>query len=132
MQIGVSARPLTVLLDTHVLAWLVGDPSRVSRNALRTITYADEMLVSSVTAFEFDDLARRVRLPGMASFAIVLERLDITVLAMPADVWTTAQQLPALHRDPVDRMLIAHAIHADLTLVTADKTMREYPVRSVW
>lgn len=34
--------------------------------------------------------------------------------------------------DPVDRMLIAHAIHADLTLVSADETMRRYPVRSLW
>lgn len=38
----------------------------------------------------------------------------------------------AAHGDPVDRMLIAHAIHADLTLVTADGLMRRYPVKSLW
>jgi PIN domain nuclease of toxin-antitoxin system len=36
------------------------------------------------------------------------------------------------HGDPVDRMLIAHALHAGLTLVTADETIRRYPVPTIW
>ena len=37
-------------------------------------------------------------------------------------------KLPLLPRDPFDRILIAQAIAEDLTIVTPDRVMREYPV----
>jgi PIN domain nuclease of toxin-antitoxin system len=43
-----------------------------------------------------------------------------------------ADSLPDIHRDPVDRMLIAHAIAAGLVLVTADRQIDRYPVRTLW
>jgi PIN domain nuclease of toxin-antitoxin system len=39
--------------------------------------------------------------------------------------------LPALHRDPFDRILIAQALCEGFTLVTADPVLREYPVRII-
>jgi len=41
-------------------------------------------------------------------------------------------ELPDIHRDPFDRMLVAQALVDDLDLVTGDHEMREYPVRTVW
>lgn len=61
-----------------------------------------------------------------------MDRLEAVVLPLPQEVWMLAEGLPDLHRDPIDRMLIAHAIHADLTLVTADEVIRRYPVRTLW
>ena len=43
-----------------------------------------------------------------------------------------AESLPLIHRDPFDRMLIAQALHHDMTLVTSDETIRRYPVRTLW
>ncbi len=43
-----------------------------------------------------------------------------------------AEDLPAIHNDPFDRMLIAQALKNDLTLVTADKIVRSYPVPTFW
>jgi PIN domain nuclease of toxin-antitoxin system len=40
--------------------------------------------------------------------------------------------LPAIHRDPFDRMLVAQAVAEDLPLVTSDAMVRQYPVRTVW
>jgi PIN domain nuclease of toxin-antitoxin system len=40
--------------------------------------------------------------------------------------------LPDLHRDPVDRMLIGHAIAIGETIITSDATMRAYPVKTLW
>ncbi|WP_368039917.1 PIN domain-containing protein [Sphingomonas bacterium] len=53
-------------------------------------------------------------------------------MPLPLDIWRLLATMPMLHRDPVDRMLIAHAIHDNLTLVTADAMIRRYPVRSLW
>lgn len=78
------------------------------------------------------DLSNRGRIPGSPGLRIILERFAIGLLDLPAELWKLAETLPNLHRDPVDRMVVAHAIHADLTLINADRTMREYPVKSLW
>ena len=42
------------------------------------------------------------------------------------------QTLPAHHRDPMDRMLIAAALRADKTVITSDRIFQSYNVRTVW
>ncbi len=64
--------------------------------------------------------------------ATLLQKLRASLIDFPSEAYRLVALLPPIHRDPVDRMLIAHAIHADLTLVTADEAMRAYPVRSLW
>lgn len=56
----------------------------------------------------------------------------MSVIDYPAEAYHVADSLPDIHRDPVDRMLIAHALHAGLPIVTADATIRRYPVRTIW
>ncbi len=41
-------------------------------------------------------------------------------------------KLPDLHRDPFDRMLLCQAIEHGLTIVTPDRDLRQYPVRTEW
>ena len=41
-------------------------------------------------------------------------------------------RLPALHRDPFDRMLVCQAIEHGMTLVTPDPLIAQYPVRIAW
>jgi PIN domain nuclease of toxin-antitoxin system len=93
---------------------------------------SNRLYVSAVTAWEYADLQHRGRFPPEADLTQTLELLNATVLDYPAGAWRLAFGLPDLHRDPVDRMLIAHAIHADFTLVSADETIRSYPGRSLW
>jgi PIN domain nuclease of toxin-antitoxin system len=124
---------LDLLIDTHALVWVVqGNPRMSSAVREAIIDPENRLYVSAVTAWEFADLRARNRLPALADLSVVLQRLAPTLLGLPADLWQLATSLPNLHGDPVDRMLIAHAIYADLTLVTADVTMRSYPVRSLW
>lgn len=122
-----------LLIDTHVLVWFSRDDARLSPAFRALLVDPDAtFLVSSVTAFEFEDLRLRDRFGVVGGLGDLLAGLGATVLDYPAEAVRTVPLLPAIHRDPVDRMLIAHAIHADLTLVTADETMRRYPVRSLW
>jgi PIN domain nuclease of toxin-antitoxin system len=43
-----------------------------------------------------------------------------------------ATELPALHRDPFDRLLVASALEENATIVTPDEAIRRYPVSCVW
>ena len=43
-----------------------------------------------------------------------------------------ASQLPDIHRDPFDRLLICQAIEHGLTLVTPDRYIQQYPIRTLW
>lgn len=124
---------MDLLIDTHVLIWTIEGSKRVSSKARDLLADgANTLFASAVTAWEFADLRARDRLPSLADFSVVIDVLSLRLLALPTELWRLADRLPNLHGDPTDRMLIAHAIHADLTLVTADKTVRTYPVRSLW
>lgn len=122
-----------LLLDTQVLVWIGRDDRRLSAAFRSTLMVATtRYFVSAVVAYEFEDLRLRNRFPEVDNVNVLIRGLGAEVLDYPAAAHRIVPLLPDIHRDPVDRMLIAHAIHADLTVVTADAKMREYPVRSLW
>jgi PIN domain nuclease of toxin-antitoxin system len=122
-----------LLLDTHLLVWLPLRDPRLSRSAVEAIASPDNSLsVSAVTAAEFTDLQRRGRIEVDEPIDALAAMLGYQILDLPAEVWRTVADLPCIHRDPVDRMLVAHAIAGGFTLVTADRTLRNYPVPSLW
>lgn len=124
---------MAILIDTQALAWVATGSKRLSPAAASALIDPDQdLFVSSVTAYEFADLNRRGRFDADLSLDAILTALYAALLDYPAEAYRIVPLLPPLHRDPVDRMLVAHAIHADLTLVTADATARKYPVRSIW
>lgn len=53
-------------------------------------------------------------------------------LEHPADFAHVDDRLPLLHHDPFDRLLIVQAIQESLTLVTPDRKIHSYPVRTLW
>ena len=121
---------LRLLLDSHVLIWLYGDPGALPSRVLREIRAEEnEKVVSAATVWETaikrdtgrlaipGDLAGRVRASGFSE------------LAMRFEHGVAAAELPRLHGDPFDRMLVAQARLEDLTLVTADSQIRRYDVR---
>ena len=122
-----------LLIDTQSIVWAVVTPERLGTAALAAIRDREEQFfVSAATAFEYADLNLRGRFGGDLPLGPILTLLDATVLPLPAETWRLIDALPRLHRDPVDRMMIAHAMYADLAIVTADETIRKYPVRTVW
>lgn len=124
---------MRLLLDTQILVWIPLGDRRISNRAVDAIRFSDNSLhVSAPVAFEFADLQRRGRFPVEESLDSLAELIGFSVIDFPAEAWRVAEALPNIHRDPVDRMMIAHAILGGFTLVTADRTIRSYPVRSLW
>jgi len=56
------------------------------------------------------------------------------VTSLPFDEEAALQlvRLPALHRDPFDRMLTCQAIAAGMAIVTPDPLIEQYPIRIIW
>ena len=124
---------LAILIDTQAFVWVATRSPRLSGAATAAITDgATPLCISAVTAYEFADLNRRGRFGADLPLDSLVARLDAEILEYPASAWRIVDALPDLHRDPVDRMLIAHALHLDATLITADVTMHRYPVRCLW
>lgn len=122
-----------LLLDTQVLVWIPLGDRRLTQSARTAIADPEnQAFVSAAVAFEFADLHARGRLPLAEQLEVVTKSIDAAIVALPAECWSLAAALPRLHGDPVDRMLIAHALLGDFTLVTADATIRRYPVRTMW
>ena len=121
---------MRLLLDTHILVWApTGDP-RLSKAAIAALENPEsELFVSAVTAFEFADLQKRGRFAMTEPLSDFADLMGLQFIDFPSACWSLAASLPDIHRDPVDRMLVAHALVLDMTLVTADVMMRRYPVK---
>ena len=121
---------MRLLLDTHLLLWAAGDSPRLSDKARATISDpAHEKIFSVASLWE---IAVKTSL-GRSDFVVDAERLRTAMLAnrfteltiQASHVFQIAR-LPAIHRDPFDRMLVAQALEERLTLLTSDPVVASY------
>jgi len=119
-----------ILLDTHVLLWWLADDKRLGKEARRLIADpSDTIFVSAATAWEIviKQALGKLKFEGDLLDAQVdaqgFERLPVHFKHAAA-----VGDLPPIHRDPFDRMLIAQARMENLRLLTADPDILGYPV----
>lgn len=124
---------MRLLLDTHVVLWSATAPEKLSDGARNAIEDgANDVLVSVVTAWEIalKQSIGKLELPIPAEQWLpeVLKRsgFEVAELGLPAALRVRA--LPWHHRDPFDRLLIAHSLEDGYTLVTHDRTFAQYGV----
>ena len=130
LKSALSGSSVRLLLDTQILVWMVNGDRRLRTDWVTALgQQGTDLYVSAVVAYEYADLQSRKRIPVDEPLAELVERFGLTILDYPASCWEIAISLPNIHRDPVDRMLIAHALASDMILMTADATIRRYPVR---
>ena len=122
---------MRLLLDTHVLLWLAGASERIPKPVHQAIVDADERCVSLASAWEYS--AKRARFPDRLPkpFEALLGP-DFRTLDCAFGLYRYAEELPPIHYDPFDRMLVAQALELGLTLVTADQLLKRYPVATLW
>ena len=124
------------LLDTHTFLWYFEDSDNLSETAVNIIEDADSLkYVSMASLWEFSIKysIKKLRFEGGLSnlLDIILQNgfiiLPITPLYLDSMI-----ELPFIHRDPFDRLLIATAKAEGLTILTADENIHKYDVPSVW
>ncbi|MBK0419635.1 type II toxin-antitoxin system VapC family toxin [Leucobacter sp. CSA1] len=120
----------SVLLDTHVVLWLATSPERVPPNLTASLTKAEHLFVSPVSAFELAQKARFGRLPQaeavLARWGELLERMIATELPLTGSEMLHAGSLRWEHRDPFDRLIVAQAQLFGLTVATKDEAIRGF------
>ena len=126
----VRHRLMKCLLDTHLLIWAASDPARLSSTARERIEDIDNDLYFSVASL-WEIVIKNAL--GRADFRVDASRLrrglsdnDYVELGVEGNHVLAVASLPALHRDPFDRVLIAQAKVEGLMLLTADGAMAGY------
>jgi PIN domain nuclease of toxin-antitoxin system len=127
-----------ILLDTCAFIWLASDPARLTTKARECIKkYAYGLHISVVTAWEISILVRRSRLKLPCTPQQYLDdsikHLSITEIPLTRQVAQASVDLPLIHNDPFDRIIIAEAMKNQFKLVTADRTIAHYAgIDLVW
>ena len=123
---------MRLLLDTHILIWLVLNDKRLTAIQRTALGNPDNALVvSPVVAYELTYLQGIGRIALREPIDRLQELTGFELVDLPHRAWQFAANLPDIHRDPIDRMLIAHALCDGVGLVTADANIRRYAVECV-
>lgn len=120
---------MRLLLDTHALLWWLSDDPRLGPRARGSIALPDvEVLVSVVSLWEARIKQALGKLDIPDSFRASIAEQGFRELPILGEHTDELLRLPSHHRDPFDRLLIAQARYAGLTLVSADDNVARYDV----
>jgi PIN domain nuclease of toxin-antitoxin system len=124
---------MRLLLDTHAFLWLRTSPARLSGAAREALVNPEnELYLSVVSTWELAIKEARGKLGFARPFEVVVSEMiaatGASELAVERRHALRVAQLPLLHRDPFDRMLIAQAQVEGLTILTADPHFSRYDV----
>jgi len=120
---------MRLLLDTHIFLWWLADAPALPRKAREAISDGHNWVyVSAVSAWEISVKKSLGKLQAPGNIADIVEQERFLKLPITLVHGEVAGQLPAHHRDPFDRMLIAQAQCEGLALVTVDNRLTQYEV----
>jgi len=126
-----------LLLDTHTFIWWDSEPGKLSPRALSLCQDSGNQLHLSVASLweiqlklHLGKLRLSTPLPDIV--AAQQHANGLVLLSIEPNHTYALEDLPALHKDPFDRMLIAQARIEGLRLITHDEIVRKYPVDVEW
>lgn len=128
---------MTFLADACALVafFTTTDPERLMPNAA-PILRSDRVSVLPTTVWEITPKAALGKLPRIwspfPSLAALLANQNFERRELSWEDAEAANALPDWHRDPMDRILIAVALRADMTVLTSDAMFRSYNVKTIW
>jgi len=122
-----------LLLDTHVFLWAAADPDELTPDARGAIAdRTNDVWVSAAVAWE---IVTKVALGKLAVptdpavwFPARVRSLGFQTLPITAAHALAVGNLPEIHRDPFDRIMVAQAQVEGLTFATRDSENRKYPI----
>ena len=128
---------MNYLLDTCTFLWLVANSGQLSPKAQQILADAAPVFyLSVVSAWEISvkySLGKLILQKPPADFIRLGRRKHrIRTLGLLERAAVLEPTLPQLHKDPFDRMLICQAINENLTILTPDHAIRQYPVPTDW
>ena len=128
---------MKLLLDTCAFLWWVVDSPRLSANAIAAIADgANEIHLSAISGLEISikSALGKLDVPSPAQAFVMDQMARNAFLHLPVEMRHTlaVAELPPIHRDPFDRVLVAQARAEKLAIVTGDADIGKYDVEVVW
>jgi PIN domain nuclease of toxin-antitoxin system len=129
-----QAQPPRLLIDTHVLLWLVEGCESLgseSRTVIDASARQSCLYVSAITPWEIGLLVSKGRLRIAADvmqwIRAALAKPGVRLAPLEPEIAVASTRLPwEMHADPADRILVATARHLGATLVTADRALLDF------
>ncbi len=127
---------MKILLDTHIFLWYISGDKRIPSVMLQHLRNPEnELYLSVVSLWEIIIKYQlgKIPLPQSPEQYIPQQRQRHLIRSLDVDEASICQliNLPALHNDPFDRLLICQAIHYGLAFATVDSHILVYPVSTL-
>jgi PIN domain nuclease of toxin-antitoxin system len=122
---------MTLLLDTHIWIWLNLDPARIPAHFTAAIADVEnDLAVSVASVWELSIKQKLGKITVGGPFQQFLESAleDILLLDIRLPHVERAHDLPPIHRDPFDRIIVGQALAEGFTLLTVDHEIAAYGV----
>lgn len=126
---------MKILLDTHVALWAIADSPKLTPQARKLILTAAEVYVSAASVWEISikhGLGRGNMPLSGAEAAAYFEEAGYFLLPITAEHAAFIEQLPPIHADPFDRLLVAQALTEPMRLLTHDAQIARYSDTVIW
>jgi len=122
-----------IYLDTHVTLWLLRDPAAIPRRAQQLVE-AEDVTISPMVTLELQYLYEIGRIRASADHIVHRLRTAIGLeeCALPFPVVSATARTLNWTRDPFDRIIVAHAITSQASLITKDAKIAEHFAGAVW
>lgn len=123
----------SVLLDTHVLVWILTENKRIGKESSTLISNAikqDKLYISAISVWEIAMLVQKGRvtlLQPIHNWYKDVVSLGVKEIPLYGDIAIDSVLLDEFHADPADRIIVATAIGKGYTLVTSDKKILTWP-----
>jgi PIN domain nuclease of toxin-antitoxin system len=117
---------MSVVLDTNALVWAFEGDKALGRRAEHVIDQAVSDGVAHVSAISFWELALKIRKGKFGLARPILDwrasilRLGVREVAIDGLIGIAANELPNMHDDPADRLIVATALNLGASLATSD------------
>jgi PIN domain nuclease of toxin-antitoxin system len=115
-----------ILLDTHLLLWALSSPSKLSKRARQRID-SGEVFASAASIWEISIKCALGKLEAdPAEILAGIEPAGFNHLPIAGEHAAEVVKLPAIHKDPFDRLLVAQARVEPMILLTNDEALGSY------
>ena len=124
---------MKLLLDTHIFLWFISGDQRLPYSIQKHIRDRNNEVYLSVVSF-WEVIVKyhlgKLPLPEPPENYLPTQRERHQISELVLDEASVSQlvRLPAIHRDPFDRMLICQAIRHSLTIATVDHAIQAYTI----
>lgn len=127
---------MKLLLDTHVFLWLNFEPEKLSDRIMSMCSCSgNQLYLSMVSPWEIQIKQQLGKLKFQSPLSrlinIQIEQNDLNLLPIKLNHIYALCDLPHIHKDPFDRLLIAQSRVESMKLVSIDKKFQHYSVEVI-